>query len=120
MGASPRVSVLMPVHNGERFVEEAVESILGQTFGDFEFIILDDGSTDDTGAILRRCADPRIVRIDQDHAGLAASLNRGLSVARGEYIARMDSDDRALPGRVGGEGGFLGPAPEGGIVGTAF
>ena len=120
MGASPRVSVLMPVHNGERFVEEAVESILGQTFGDYEFIILDDGSTDDTGAILRRCADPRIVRIDQGHSGLAASLNRGLSVARGDYIARMDSDDRALPERLEREVAFLDRHPEVGIVGTAF
>ena len=91
---SPRVSVLMPVYNGERYLREAVESILGQTFTDFEFIIVDDGSTDGTKAILGNYTDSRIVRLENStNQGLVAALNMGLRAARGEYIARQDADD---------------------------
>ena len=85
MMGSPRVSVLMSVYNGARYLRDAVDSILGQTFTDFEFIIVDDGSTDETPAILNSYTDPRIVRLrNETNIGLTRSLNKGLVVARGE------------------------------------
>jgi hypothetical protein len=90
----PRISVLMAVYNGERHVAEATESILGQTFADFEFLIIDDGSTDGTRAILESYRDSRIrVVANEENLGLACSLNRGIALARGEFIARQDADD---------------------------
>ena len=89
--ARPMVSVLMSVYNGERYLRESVESILNQTLADFEFIIIDDGSTDSTAAILDTYTDPRIVRLHNPQPiGLARSLNRSLMVARGEFLARQD------------------------------
>ena len=97
----PRVSVIMSVYNGERYLWEAVESILGQTFTDFEFIIIDDGSTDQTAKILRAIGDERVrIFFNEKNIGLAGSLNRGLGLARGEYVARMDADDISLPARL--------------------
>jgi glycosyltransferase involved in cell wall biosynthesis len=96
------VSVLLPVHDGERFLPEAVESILAQSFRDFELLAVDDGSRDGSAAILdayaRRDARVRVVR--RPHAGLVAALNEGLALARGERIARMDADDIAHPDRL--------------------
>jgi glycosyltransferase involved in cell wall biosynthesis len=91
----------MGVHNGLPYLPEAVESILRQTFADFEFIIVDDGSTDGSGAWLEAKAkeDPRIRLIRQENIGLTKALNRGLAMARGEFVARMDADDIALPQR---------------------
>jgi glycosyltransferase involved in cell wall biosynthesis len=99
---SPKVTVLMPVYNGEKYLEEAVESILGQTFRDFEFIIIDGGSTDGTPAILARYqqTNNRIRVYYQENQKLVASLNMGCQLARGEYIARMDADDLSLPERL--------------------
>lgn len=99
--AEPKISVIMPVWNGETYLREAVESILGQSFRDFEFLILDDGSTDSTPAILAEYArrDPRIRIIPLDHQGIVIALNRGVDEARAEWIARMDSDDIARPER---------------------
>lgn len=97
----PQVSVLMSVYNGAKYLREAVDSILQQTFGDFEFIIVDDGSTDMTPDILDSYADPRFVRLrNPQNIGLTRSLNRGLEVVRGQYIARMDADDIAMPQRL--------------------
>ncbi|WP_126446641.1 glycosyltransferase family 2 protein [Sulfuricystis multivorans] len=100
--ASPLVSVLMPVYNAERFVGQAIESILAQSFQDFEFIIIDDGSTDGTLAVLQRYAasDPRIRLISRENHGLVATLNEGIELAQGEWLARMDADDIALPNRL--------------------
>src|SRR5690606_674819 len=87
---TPPVTVLMAVHNGERFLREAIESTLGQKFGAFEFLSVDDGSTDATRAIIDSYADPRIrVVANERNLGLSASLNRGIRVARGRYIARI-------------------------------
>jgi glycosyltransferase involved in cell wall biosynthesis len=99
MADSPLVSVVMPAYNARRYVAEAVESVLAQTFADFEFLIVDDGSTDDTAAILQKFAalDHRIEVITQPNSGVGAALNAGLALARGRYIARMDSDDICLP-----------------------
>src|ERR1051326_9037935 len=100
--ASPHVTVLMSVFNGEDFLAEAVESILAQTFRDFEFLIIDDGSSDGTPEILSRYAsrDTRVQTFHQQNKGVIASLNEGLRLARGDYIARMDADDIAFACRL--------------------
>jgi glycosyltransferase involved in cell wall biosynthesis len=89
----PKISVLMPVYNGEKYLREAIESILNQTEKDFEFLIIDDGSTDNSENIIRSYTDHRIKYHKRPHQGLVQTLNYGLSVAKGEYIARMDADD---------------------------
>ena len=101
-GSVPAISVLMPCYNAERFLPEAIQSILDQTFGDFEFVIVDDGSTDNTLNVLRMFAerDHRIRVIENDHGGISSALNRGVAECRGEWIARMDGDDIALPDRL--------------------
>ena len=98
---TPLISVCMPVYNAGKYLADAVESILGQTFADFEFLILDDGSTDDSLEILRRYADrdPRIRLTSRPNKGLVASLNELIDQSRGEFIARMDGDDISLPER---------------------
>lgn len=95
MTTFPTVSVLLPVYNASPFVEEAVLSILGQTYGDFELIVIDDGSTDGSGDLLQLLADldPRIRFISRENRGLVATLNEMLAIARGRFIARMDADD---------------------------
>jgi len=121
MMGSPRVSVLMSVYNGARYLRDAVDSILGQTFTDFEFIIVDDGSTDETPAILNSYTDPRIVRLrNETNIGLTRSLNKGLVVARGEYVARQDADDVSLPRRLAKQVEFLDGHPVIGLVGSAY
>ena len=91
----------MPVYNGAEYLKDAIESILVQTFDDFEFIIINDGSTDESPAILNYYAskDARIKVIDQANQGIVTALNKGLSVAKGEWIFRMDQDDISLPNR---------------------
>ncbi|MEJ0097276.1 MAG: glycosyltransferase [Bauldia sp.] len=99
--ASPPLTVLMSVYNGEKYLATALDSVLTQTYGDFDFVIVDDGSTDSTAAILKEFAakDARIRVFGQTNAGLAASLNLGLQQTASEYVARMDADDLALPHR---------------------
>ena len=117
----PKVTVLMSVYNGERYLREAVESVLNQAFAGFEFIIIDDGSTDATSEILDGFGDPRIVRfMNERNIGLAGSLNKGLAMARGEYIARMDADDINLPERLAKQVVFLDEHREVGVVGCAI
>jgi glycosyltransferase involved in cell wall biosynthesis len=118
---TPRVSVVMSVHNGEKYLEEAIESILHQTFSDFEFIIIDDGSNDSTPGLLARQAalDPRILihRFDNNR-GISTALNFGIRLARGEYIARMDSDDISVPNRLYEQVTFMDSHPDITICGT--
>ena len=90
----------MPVWNGEKYLTEAVDSILHQTFRDLEFIIVDDGSTDATPEILKSCSDPRLQVHCLPHAGIVVALNFGVARARGEWIARQDADDISLPRRL--------------------
>ncbi len=120
MSALPLVSIVMSVYNGEKYLEEAIKSILSQSFGDFEFIIINDGSADGTGAILVRYQrlDDRIRVFNQENQGLIASLNRGCRLAKGKYIARMDADDISLPSRFAKQVDFLEQHPEVGILGT--
>jgi glycosyltransferase involved in cell wall biosynthesis len=97
----PSVTVLLPVYNGGAYLKEAIDSILLQTFKDFEFLIINDGSTDDTESIILSYTDPRIRYIkNETNLKLIATLNKGIKMARGAYIARMDADDIALPQRL--------------------
>ena len=118
--SSPSVSICMPVYNTKRYVAEAVESILAQTFGDFEFIIIDDGSTDGSRAILERYAkqDDRIRLISRPNTGIVGARNEALGLARGELIAVMDSDDVALPERFEVQVAYLREHPECVVVGS--
>jgi len=116
---APEVSVLMSVYNGERYLKESIESILNQTFSDFEFIIVDDGSQDSTAMILRDYRDPRMVLLSNEvNIGLTRSLNRGLAVVRGTFIARQDADDVSLPNRIEKQVAFLKAHPAIGILGS--
>jgi glycosyltransferase involved in cell wall biosynthesis len=117
--ATPRVSVLMAVYNGEKYLREAIDSILGQTFKDFEFIIVEDGSTDRSYDIVSSYGDGRI-RVVRNPAnlGLIKSLNRGIEHCRGEYVARMDCDDRSLPERLSKQVAFMDSHPNVGASGT--
>ena len=92
----PKVSVIMPVYNGARFVAEAIESVLAQTWQDWELTIIDDGSTDSTPSILKAFSDPRIIIIRQENRGEGAARNVGLDTAMGEYVAFLDADDLYL------------------------
>jgi glycosyltransferase involved in cell wall biosynthesis len=115
--ASPRISVVMSVHNGAAYVADAVESVLAQTCRDFELVVVDDGSTDGSREIVAGYRDPRVVLLDQPHRGLVPSLNRAIRHARGTYVARMDCDDLSLPHRLDRQARHLDDHPEIGILG---
>src|SRR5690606_1322307 len=115
------VSVVMAVHDGERYVREGIGSLLAQTFGDFELIVVDDGSTDRTAEVARSIADPRVRLVSNGrNLGLAASLNRGLELARGELVARRDVDDVSCPTRLELQIAFLDANPDVALVGSAY
>jgi glycosyltransferase involved in cell wall biosynthesis len=116
----PRVSVVMSAYNNADYIESAVTSILWQSFRDFEFIIIDDGSTDGTGGLLEQLADTdcRIRLIRRENKGLTVSLNEGLELARGQYVARMDSDDLAIRERFEKQVAYLDANPGCVLVGT--
>ena len=95
----PLLSVVMPVYNGEKFLNKAIESILNQSFGEFEFIIINDGSTDNSQKIIESYTDNRIKAIKKQNTGLIDTLNMGISASTGEWIARMDADDISYPTR---------------------
>lgn len=120
--SNPAVSVIMSVFNGQAFLRPAVESILNQSFPDFEFIIIDDGSTDGTSDILAGYArgDSRIRIHRQDNQGRTASLNSAIHLAHGDYLARMDADDIALTHRLRSQIEFLETHPEVGLIGGAI
>jgi len=109
----------MPIHNGAAFVAAAIESILEQTFRDFEFLIIDDGSTDRSADIIEGYTDSRIRLVrNERQIGQIRTLNRGLGLARGEYVARMDADDISLPTRLERQVGFMAANPAVGACGT--
>ena len=112
------VSVLLPVYNCPHYVGAAIESILAQSFGDFEFLIIDDGSTDETPYVLDQYSDARIRRIRHENKGLAGTLNVGIGLARGKYIARQDQDDLSLPDRFAKQVAYMESCPECGLLGT--
>ena len=119
---SPAVSVVMPVHDGERFVREAVGSILAQTVSDLELIVIDDGSTDETGAILAELAshEQRLVVGRTEHIGQADARNAAVAMARAELIAFLDADDVAYPDRLERQIGFLREHEEVALLGGAL
>jgi glycosyltransferase involved in cell wall biosynthesis len=115
--STPKVSVLMSVQDGERYLRAAIESILDQGFADFEFLILDDASSDASRAMIASYDDPRIRLIENErNLGLTRSLNRGIRLSQGAYIARMDADDLSLPDRLQKQVDFLDADPRCAVV----
>lgn len=114
-GGPMKISVVMAAFNAEKYLREAMDSILAQTYGDLELIVLDDKSTDGSLQILKEyaAADPRVVVLENEqNMGLTKSLNKGLAVAKGEYIARMDADDISVPDRFAKQVAFLDSHPD--------
>jgi hypothetical protein len=115
----PLISVVLPVYNGAADVEKAVRTILAQTFTDFELIIINDGSKDHSASVLETLQDPRIRLYHQDNMGLAATLNLGIGLARGAYIARQDQDDLSHPERLAQQLGYMQSHADCVLLGTA-
>lgn len=119
---TPLVSVVMPVYNSEKYLAETIESVLGQTFRNFEFIIVEDCPTDGSPAIIDRYVkrDRRIVRVKNSrNVGISGSRNRGIGIARGKYIMNMDHDDLSMKNRMEAQVKYLERHPKVGIVGSA-
>jgi glycosyltransferase involved in cell wall biosynthesis len=115
----PKVTVVIPVCNREKYVGEAIESILAQTFSDFELLVIDDGSTDRSREVVQSYHDPRIRLVcNETNLGVAKTRNRGIHLARGEYLAVLDSDDWAHPERLGKQVAFLDSHPDYAAVGA--
>src|SRR5581483_9035667 len=116
---TPKVTLLLAVHNGEPYIGEAVQSVLDQTFTDFELLVVDDASTDETVGIVERLGDGRVRILRNEHnVGQVPALNRGLLEARGEYVARLDADDACLPTRLARQVEVLDAEPRVALVGT--
>jgi glycosyltransferase involved in cell wall biosynthesis len=109
----PEISVILPAYNTGAYLGKAIRSVLDQSFSDFELLIINDGSTDETENIIRSFSDPRIVYIkNEQNCGLANALNKGIDIARGKYIARMDGDDICLPTRFTYQKAILDQQPD--------
>jgi len=118
---SPKISVLLPVYNCELYIKEAIDSILNQTFSDFELLVIDDASTDNTTSVIESFSDERICfHKKEKNLGLIDSLNFGISIAKGKYIARMDGDDISLPERFAKQFDFLEKNTNIILCGTAY
>lgn len=121
MNNRPRVSVFMPVYNAGAYLKEAIDSILNQDFKDFEFVIVNDGSKDESESVILAYNDPRIKYIkNPQNLGLIASLNIGMGNCLGDYIVRMDQDDISLPNRISQQIKFMDENPEYGLIGSWF
>jgi len=121
INSTPLVSVLMPVFNGEKYLTEAIESILTQTYTNFEFVIINDGSTDTTEEIIKAFSDSRIRLINNTtNIKLIATLNKGIQLCNGKYIVRMDADDVSLPDRIEVLVGFMEHNPDVGVCGSYY
>src|SRR5262245_21907442 len=120
MRGTPRVTVLIPVYNRVQYVAVAIESILAQHFTNFELLLIDDGSTDGSLEVLRSyTADPRVRLLrNESNLGIPRTRNKGVALARGEYVAMLDSDDYAYPTRLGRQVDFLDRHPDYALVGT--
>ncbi len=116
---NPTVTVLMPAYNAGKYIGEAISSVLSQTFTDFELLIINDGSTDNTLEVINSFHDRRIVVISQENKGVSAALNLGLEHARATYIARFDADDICLPDRLKVQYQFITNYPDYSIIGSA-
>lgn len=115
----PLISVIMPVYNGAADLEKAMQSVLAQSFTDFEVVAINDGSKDLSGELLDRFGDARVRVIHQENMGLAATLNKGISLARGKFIARQDQDDFSHPDRFARQLDYMGQNPDCILLGTA-
>ena len=115
----PKVTVLLPAYNAGRYIAEAIKSVLEQSLTDFELLIVNDGSTDDTAKIISSFKDPRIVMISQENQGISAALNAGLLRARAPLVARFDADDICYPDRLKIQYDFITAYPEYSIIGSA-
>ncbi len=120
MTDAPAITVLLPVYNSQQYLREAVQSVLNQTFKDFEFLIIDDGSTDSSPEIISDFArrDPRIRVVSRPNKGLTQTLNEGISLARAPLLARMDADDLCMPRRFEKQIAFLNSRPDCVLVGS--
>lgn len=118
MKQQPLVTVLMPAYNAGNYIAEAIDSILDQTYADFEFLIINDGSTDNTLQVIQQYNDPRIRVINQRNKGLIDTLNEGIEIAQGSIIARMDADDICFPARLQKQLDFLQANPDHIMVGA--
>jgi glycosyltransferase involved in cell wall biosynthesis len=118
MFSSPLVSVLLPVYNGAEYLDKAIRSILEQTYANLEIIAIDDGSIDESSSILEKYVNSRVRVFRQDNQGLAATLNRAIGLAQGDYLARQDQDDISFPERLEKQVDFLQAHPDYGMVGT--
>lgn len=114
----PKVSVIMSVYNGGKFLKPAIESILRQSFSDFEFIIINDGSADDSLEAIKSFTDERIKLISRENRGLIVSLNEAIENSSGQYLARMDADDVSLPDRLARQVDFLDSHQDTAMCGT--
>ncbi len=119
MHNDPKITVLMPAYNAGSYIAEAIASVLKQSFTDFELLIVNDGSTDDTVQVINSFNDKRIVLISQENKGIAAALNVGLKAARAPYIARFDADDVCYPNRLKMQYDFITTYPEYSVIGSA-
>ena len=115
----PKISVILPVYNGQIYLRAAIQSVLSQSFRDFELIVVNDGSSDGSRELLESFGDPRIRLFHQTNRGLAATLNIAIAQARGKYIARQDQDDICLSSRLQKQVEFLDAHADVGMVGTA-
>lgn len=115
----PPVTVLMPAYNAAAYIREAIDSVLAQTFTDFELLIINDGSTDETEAIIKSYTDPRIRLYTQENKGVIGALNYGLQLARAKYIARFDADDVCYPERLAIQYAFMEASPGLVLLGSA-
>ena len=121
MSERPIVTVLMPVYNGQKYIREAIDSILTQTFSNFELLIINDGSTDDSCQIIQSYTDPRIRLVQNEtNLKLIETLNKGIKLSRGQYIARMDCDDKSMSERLAKQIAFMETHLDVGILGTGF
>ncbi len=114
----PLVTVLMPVYNAAKYIDESIQSILDQSYINFELLIINDGSTDNTTTIIQSYLDPRIRLIEQEGKGISFALNTGLRAAQGEYIARFDADDICYPVRLEKQVNFLNDHPDYMLIGS--
>jgi len=114
----PNISVILPVYNGLPYLRDAVNSILTQSIHDFELIIINDGSTDDSEVIIKNINDPRVHYVIQSNQGLAVTLNKSVQLAKGKFIARLDQDDFMLQSRIAKQVEYLESHPDCAMVGT--
>ena len=118
----PKVSIALTVYNGAEHLADCLDSLLGQTYGDVELVVVDDGSTDDSGAILARyaAADDRVSVTRRENRGISAARNHAIEIARGEYVAFMDQDDVAVPDRIAVQAAHLDANPDIAAVGGSY